>query len=187
MNDLQRSLLLLAASVIAGAAHASGTPPALAKAAPAAASPAGPAVAAPREDGVSAPLQQQIDALLKHRLRPEPLALDLPNPFATTGSGVREKPVSSIEIVSAVDTAADRPAIPASNAEVLAACAAKLKIGGVIRMKDQIQVVINDAARKEGDVIAMNWNNSPVQLRIVRLMPDRFLLRFLDAEMVLKY
>jgi hypothetical protein len=145
----------------------------------------------------AATLAQQIDALLKHRLRPEPLPLELPNPFVVTGGGIRDvvtegaraRPAAAVEGGAARDLAAnpDQEAVPPSHADVLAACAGRLKIGGIIRMKDQVQIVINDAPRKEGDFITMPWNGGAVHLRIVRLQPEQLTLRYQDAELTLRY
>lgn len=143
------------------------------------------------------PILKQIDALLKHRLRPEPLPIDPPNPFVVTGGGIRDGLIegsrvragATLEPVSNSTASAnpDREATPPTNADVLAACAGRLKIGGMIRIKDQVQVIINDAPRKEGDFLTMQWSNMPVHLRIVRLQPDQIVLRYMDAELTLRY
>ncbi|HEY1110471.1 MAG TPA: hypothetical protein VGE76_17610, partial [Opitutaceae bacterium] len=48
-------------------------------------------------DAASPVIARQIDELLKHRLRPEPLPIDLPNPFATTGATIqRSRPTTIV-------------------------------------------------------------------------------------------
>jgi hypothetical protein len=142
-------------------------------------------------------IQRQLDGLLKQRLRPEPLPLDLPSPFVFPGTATREGGFTSaamqtplkVETASAGGTAAlaNREAVADNNADVLAVCAGRLHFGGAIRIKDQLQVVINQLARKEGDFIAVPWNGSPVYIRIVRLLPGQITLRLSDAEMTLNY
>lgn len=169
-----REMLILAAGLLAAAAGYSAAPA-----------------------SSSAPtIQQRIDALLKHRTRPEPLPVDPPNPFVSRG--IREsvmassapKATVSVESLANVAPAGTNPSpefLAASSADVLAACAVRLKIGGVIRLRDQTQVVINDIPRKEGDFIAAVWSNSVVQLRLVRVVPGELVLRFEDAVITLKF
>ena len=139
---------------------------------------------------------QQIDALVRHRLRPEALPIDPPNPFVITGGGIRDSVIESGRVRSTMTLEAlpnspslnpDREAVPASNADVLAACVRALRIGGVIQMKDQTQVVINDTPRKEGDFLTVQWNNAPVHLRLVRVTREHFVIRYQDAELTLRY
>ena len=147
--------------------------------------------------GPSMRIQKQLDGLLKQRLRPEPLPLDLPSPFVFPGTATREGGFTSaatqaplkIETASAGGpaTLANREAVQDNNADVLAVCAGRLHFGGAIRIKDQLQVVINQLARKEGDFIAVPWNGSPVYIRIVRLLPGQITLRLSEAEITLNY
>lgn len=172
-------LAALLALVASGASAVAATAPA-----------AKPAPAAPT-------IQQRIDALLKHRIRPEPLPLDPPNPFTVSTRGSREgilsdtgsKPAVTVDVTHAGAAAA--PAVPqfaaASSTEILTACAVRLKIGGMIRLKDQVQLVVNDVTRKEGDFITVPWNNGTIQIRIVRLLPGQLVLRYEDAEVTLKF
>lgn len=139
-------------------------------------------------------ITQQIDALLKHRLRPEPLPVELPNPFVVTAGGIRDAvtdPVRGRSNAFAEAGAAaanpDREAVAPTNVDVLAACASRLRIGGVIRIKDQLQIVVNDTPRKEGDFITVPWSGASVHLRIVKLLPEQLTLRYLDAELTVRY
>jgi hypothetical protein len=143
-------------------------------------------------------IQQRIDALLKHRLKPEPLPTDPPNPFQVPSGSMRDLGVdgngakAAIKATSEVN--ANTPAVlpagdasSASSAEVLAGCVARLKIGGLIRMRDQIQIVVNDVPRKEGDIIVVDWNNTAIQLRVVHVQPNQLTLHYGDADVILKY
>lgn len=125
-------------------------------------------------------LEHQIDVLLKRRLKPEPLPLDLPNPFVLK-SRRDASPARMAEVAPPVPEAR-----PISTAEVLADCVSHLRIGGIIRMKDQMQIVINDIPRKEGDPINVLWNNTQIQIRLLRLAPDQVVLRYLGSEQVVK-
>jgi hypothetical protein len=143
-------------------------------------------------------IQQRIDALLKHRLRPEPLPVDLPNPFQVFSGGIRDfaaegaglKPLGKEEKgANAGAPGANQPkALPApTSAEVLGDCAARLKIGGIITAAGQKQIAINGVLRKEGDIIMTEWNNSLVHLRVVRFVSGQVVLRYREAEMTIKF
>jgi hypothetical protein len=142
--------------------------------------------------------QQRIDALLKQRLRPEPLPIDPPNPFQLITGGVRDVSLEGAAVKPATKPSSepngDQVAAytsgdvgGASSAEVLAGCVARLKIGGMIRIRDQIQIVVNDIPRKEGDVIVVDWNKSSIHLRVVNIQPSQLTLRYGDADVILKY
>lgn len=147
---------------------------------------------------VSTPLQQRIDALLKQRLKPEPLPITPPNPFQMTGSVKREsaqddtpaKPTPRDDVTPAPIAASDNQAKElAANqqSEVLISCATRLKLGGVIILKDQIQIVVNGVPRREGDTVAADWNNAVVYLKITRLLPGQMVLKYGDAEATVKF
>lgn len=142
-------------------------------------------------------IQLRIDALLKRRLAPEPLPFDLPNPFQPAKGSIREltrddlanQPATMAGVVATPTTEPGAPPkdpVVVSSAEVLAGATARLKVGGFIVLKDQIQVVINGAPRKEGDLLAVEWNDGIVYLRIVRLLANEIVLRFGDAEATLR-
>jgi hypothetical protein len=146
---------------------------------------------------VTPTLQHRIDVLLKRRLSPEPLPSDLPNPFQVVKGSIRENLSDDIvsrqpaldgvmEVTRASETSQPRAAVVTSNTEVLAGAAAKLKVGGIIILKDQIQVVINGMPRKEGDLVAADWNNNLVYLRVLRLFTGEMVLSYADAEITLK-
>ena len=143
-------------------------------------------------------VRQQIDALLKARQKPEPLPIDLANPFAFAGKTLREGLVAETTArtdVASVENSATGPAgmhlahgtLSRNSADVLAACAVRLKIGGIIRLKDQIQVLVNDIARKEGDSISVVSNGAVIQIQVFRLTPGQLVLRYDEAEVTLKY
>ena len=66
-------------------------------------------------------------------------------------------------------------------------CATRLKLGGVIVLREQIQIVVNGVPRKEGDLIAAEWNNTIINLRISRLLPGYMVLRYGEAEATVKF
>lgn len=141
--------------------------------------------AAPAADS-SAKIRQRIDALLTRRLLPEPLPADLPNPFESTTAAARSRVIARTEPAEkAVATDPDREAVPARHGDLLADYAARLRISGIMRLKDQILVVINDTPRKEGDLIPVPSTSPRVHLQISRLLPDRVVFRYLDAEIAL--
>src|SRR5262249_14769429 len=99
---------------------------------PRAATPApAPAAAAPTP---SATIQQRIDALLKRRLRPEPLPVNLPNPFQMSGGIVREGAAEELaarageQDGAALANAINQGKINANPIEVLTSVSARLKI-----------------------------------------------------------
>ena len=142
-------------------------------------------------------VHQRIDRLLQHRLKPQPLPINPPNPFrmaigarresngADPGSKTAPGPEKAIVARAAVEEHT-KDAGP-SQLEVLISCATKLKLGGVILLKDQIQIVVNGVPRKEGDSIAADWNNTIVNFRISRLLPGHMVLRYGDAEATVKF
>jgi hypothetical protein len=141
-------------------------------------------------------IQQQIDALLKSRLRPQSLPVDPPNPF---------RDVKAIQRESGGDWLATKPAVPAdsdllgtlaladldpartTNAAALASCVSRLKIGGLMRVKDNVHIVINDVPRREGDSIFATWRDTSVAIRVVKIQAGELTLRLGDAETVVKF
>ena len=160
------------------------------------AAPAIPPAAPPKPPTQSERLRQRIDALLKHRLKPDALPVILPNPFevVTGGATSRRADGSDPDSPDAADAAAkaagaklaeDLP--PGSSTEALARCAAKLKIGGMVTLKGQLQIIINDSPRKEGDVIVLDRNNAMTYLQIVRIGPGQLTLRLNEATQTIRF
>ena len=132
-------------------------------------------------------IRQQIDALLRQRLRPEPLPTELPNPFQAPTAMVRPRAVVTEPEKSAEEAEAQREAARPRDSDILADFASRLRIGGIIRLKDQVLVVINDIPRKEGDYIPLPGPNSRATVVITRLMSDRMVLRYQDAELTISF
>jgi len=141
-------------------------------------------------------VQQRIDVLLKRRQRPEPLPVNLPNPFQMNSGIVREMSPEEIAARAAGDldgaalaNAANqgRVAAMANPVEVLASVSARLKIGGIITLKDQLHVVINGVPRREGDSVAADLNGALLFVKIVRLTPGQMALRYGDAEFTMNF
>lgn len=151
----------------------------------------------------SAKVQQRIDTLLKRRLKPEALPIDVPNPFQVITGGpslAREAPPETITMKNAageeIPADPNAPAVAAApgastvvptSLEVLSTVLPRLKIGGVIALKDQLKVVVNGVPRREGEMIPADWNNTVIYLKIVRLLPTQIVFRYGDTEMPLKF
>lgn len=162
----------------------------------------------PRARGAAASpvLRAQIDALLKARQWPEPMPIDPPSPFVVINDSARNllaastgrspAPTSSsvarsgdearpADFIRTPAPAAD--AVQLSAAEILGNTAARLKLGGVMQLKDQMQIVVNDLPRREGDFVTVLWNNATYALRIIRVQPGLLVLRYEGAEMTLRF
>ncbi len=155
---------------------------------------AGPALAATPAAAKSAQIRQQIDALLKRRQRPEPLPPEPPSPFALVavvpGGPGQSRDVAATPVEESLPVAVNSPAVegePRSTAELLARLAARLRITGIIRLKDQVNIIINDSPWKEGDYLIINHAGSVVRLQILRIMHGQLTLRLDEAEMVLRF
>jgi hypothetical protein len=93
-------------------------------------------------------IAQQLDRLLQRRLKPEPLPLDLPNPFVMLAKEAKDSIITqSVAVAEAAPADAMEAIRPVANADVLADAISRMHFGGVIRMKDQVQILINDAPR----------------------------------------
>jgi hypothetical protein len=135
-------------------------------------------------------IRSQIDSLLAARRKPEPLPVDPPNPFAAPSRGVISPagvPVPGER--SGPPVALSPSAIPAagSNSEILARLASRLRIGGLIRLKDQVQIVINDSPLREGETFVVEREPRIIQLQVVRIQPGQLTLRLEDAELTLRF
>lgn len=137
-------------------------------------------------------LKESIDALFKHRLKPDPLPVILPNPFLVVSGSINSRRADGSETdptteggpeghasASATKPGAETP--PGSDAEALARYVASLKIGGTLRINGQLQLIINQSPRKEGDLIFLDNKNAVTFLRIIRLTPVELVLGFNDA------
>jgi hypothetical protein len=135
-----------------------------------------------RTDAQTERTQQRIDALLKHRLKPDPLPVTLPNPFqVVSGTASRKADGSEAEAApteggteSPANSATVQPVEESSvdtSKEALARYAAKLKIGGLVRLNGQPQLIINDSPRKEGDFIIVEHKDAVTYVQIVRIAP----------------
>jgi hypothetical protein len=143
----------------------------------------------------SALIRQRIDALLKRRQKPEPLPADPPNPFSLTAVGTatpgspRDNPPAAV----APEPPALAPAPPGEEAdasnptELLARFASRLRITGVIRLKDQVHIIINDSPWKEGDYLIVNQGARILRLQVARIQPGQLTLRLEEAELVLRF
>lgn len=156
---------------------------------------AGDVLAAPKAPtpAESKAVRQRIEDLLQQRRKPDALPIDPPNPFAqqnvaTVGAVLTPREPSS----AALETPALAPPLPSesgfsNSTEVLAKFASRLRITGLIRLKDQVHVIINDTPWKEGDFIIVERGSRPVQLQIARIQTGQLTLRLGDAELMLRF
>jgi hypothetical protein len=161
---------------LAGLAAAAGL---LATASPA----AGPAVAAPTKP--AGRITDRIETLFRPRLHPTPLPVVLPNPFTVVGGSVSPGRTDA-EGSAAPSAAPAEPPPPDSDAEVLARRAAKLKIGGTIAVNGVTQLIINEAAYKEGDYVFPDSKDTSAYVQIVRLTPTELALGYREAVLSIR-
>jgi hypothetical protein len=134
------------------------------------------------------PIRQRIDALLKRRIQPEPLPVNLPNPFQMNGSVIRTSPPDPTAATEkGVSPPAVIPAAVEDPIKVLRAVASRLKIGGVIVSADNRHIVINGVSRMAGESIPAEWNNALISVQIVRLESTQLVLRYADAEFTVRF
>jgi hypothetical protein len=126
-------------------------------------------------------IREKLNALLAPRRRSEPLPLDPPNPF------MMQAPVSLNR--TPAPAGAERPATPAAPdpAATLARFASELKISGMIRLNEQVQIIINENAWKEGDFITIERGGRVVRLQVARIQPGQLTLRLDEAELVIRF
>lgn len=141
----------------------------------------------------SAQIRQLVAALLQKRQRPEPLPAEPPNPFLLTtvipggpGQG-RELATAGAEPPAPLVSSAVADAEPAGTAELLARLASRLRIAGIIRLKDQVNIIINDSPWKEGDYLIVNHAGRIVRLQVLRIQAGQLTLRLEEAELVLRF
>ncbi|HEX2862245.1 MAG TPA: hypothetical protein VHN79_11420 [Lacunisphaera sp.] len=134
----------------------------------------------------SALIRQRIDALLKRRQNPRPLPAEAPNPFSLAGATPISATRESAPVAPSIEAAP--PAEEAPNpAELLALFASRLRIAGMIRLKDQVHVIINDSPWKEGDYLIINHNQRIYRLQVMRIQTGQLTLRLDDAELMLRF
>ena len=146
--------------------------------------------------GDSRQIRQRIDALLKRRQQPTPLPVDPPNPFALVAavSGgltpVREPTVAGggePAMPAVVVGNPDNEIGSANTAELLARLSSRLRITGMIRLGEQVHVIINDSPWKEGDYMILNQGSHVIRLQVMRIVPGQLTLRLEEAELVIRF
>jgi hypothetical protein len=156
------------------------------------AAPAAAPASSPKAPTQSERLQMRIDALLKRRLKPEPLPVVLPNPFVVVSGGTNGVRLDGNDDDGADGVVVETPAkptepVPTTSAEALARGAAKLRIGGMVRLKDELQIIINDSPRKVGDTVVLDRNNAMTYFQVVRIAPGEVTLRLNDATQTIRF
>lgn len=152
------------------------------------------AAAAPTSPPSTMTVQQRIDALLKRRLKAGALPVNLPNPFQFNTGALRSADDNAARLTAEINAVSEEEAArPAKNApanddlSIPTQATVQLKVGGIIVLKDRLQVVVNGSPRKEGDSVAADWNNALIYLQIIRLSPGPMVLRYGEAEATLKF
>jgi hypothetical protein len=132
-------------------------------------------------------LTERIDALLRPHLKPAPLPVVLPNPFVVVRgtadlTDVHDPAAGTAYIAPPAD---DSP--PATDAEMLARCVARLKIGGTMQVSDVTQLTINQELYKEGDYVALEGKGGALlYVRITRLTPGELTFRYKEATQLVR-
>jgi len=140
-------------------------------------------------------LKQRIEILLQHRMRPDALPVILPNPFeVVSGGAVAGRPdgpdpgaTDNAEVAKALTGKLADELPPGSSSEALARCVAKLRIGGTVTLKGQLQIIINDYPRKEGDTVVLDRNNAMTYLQVVKVAPGALTLRLNEATQTIRF
>lgn len=148
-----------------------------------------------RANQESALIRQRIDALLKRRQQPEPLPAEAPNPFALQANvpavsnlGRESAPAAGTGEPAPVIVAQSDDEFATSNtAELLARFASRLRITGMIRLKDQVHIIINETPWKEGDYLIINQGRRIFRLQVMRIQIGQLTLRLEDAELMLRF
>jgi hypothetical protein len=143
----------------------------------------------------SALIRQRIDALLKRRQQPEPLPAEAPNPFAlqanipTVPNLGRESAAAAggAEPAPVIVAQSDEELVTSNTAELLARFASRLRITGMIRLKDQVHIIINETPWKEGDYLIINQGRRIFRLQVMRIQTGQLTLRLEDAELMLRF
>jgi hypothetical protein len=136
----------------------------------------------------SARIRRQVDALLKMRLQPVPLPLEPPNPFIPVAGGPGATAAGPGSVTTSANPAPGPvPDDSVEDAEVLARYASRLRITGLIRVKGQVHIIINDTPWKEGDAIIVSREPTLVQLQVTRIQPGQLTLKLDEAELVLRF
>jgi len=165
MNHLARQFFAVTVGLLLAAAVASGAP----------------ASARAKSADQFARTKAHIEALLKHRLNPEPLPANLPNPFqAPGGTAVVDAPRSG-------PPGNDPPPPVNSDSETLVRLAAALKITGRVKLNDQVHLIINQATYKEGDRIPIYGKSDVTYLQVIRIAPGELTLGLNEAMETVRF
>jgi hypothetical protein len=150
------------------------------------ATPALPGAPAARAKSVDqfARTKAHIDALLKGRLNPEPVPANPPNPFQLPGGGTA---VADIPTNKNPGPKPELPPLLSSDAEILAHLTATLKITGIVKLNDQLHLIVNQAPYKEGDRIPVSNNSTVTYIQVIRISPAEITVGLNDVVQVLKF
>jgi len=129
----------------------------------------------------------RIDNLINHRLKPDALPAKPANPFLFTGTGALfavagSGPANPPPVATPEPTAATSM----DDAQILAFCVSKIRIGGQVMRGERAHLLINSATYKEGDLIPVRANSETVYyVKIVRIAPGEVVFGYNDVFVTL--
>ncbi|MEO6875287.1 MAG: hypothetical protein ABI222_10755 [Opitutaceae bacterium] len=122
----------------------------------------------------------RIDDLFQHRNNPPKPPAPLDDPFR-----IGNAPLASAMNLSGA------PGVPAplgvSDEAVLRRAAGVLTFGGILRIGDTEVLVINKASYKQGGILSVRLQGSPVYLRIISITGDSVTLGLNEARLTLHF
>ncbi len=114
-----------------------------------------------------------IEALLGPRRNPPPAPADPANPFAVPGAVTVEPTPGNPAPVSTTST----------DQETLTRT---LKLGGTAMLSGRLQLLVNQLAYKEGDLIAVRDGDQVLRVRLVRIAPPSAVFELNGNEVILR-
>jgi hypothetical protein len=142
--------------------------------------------AAPVSPEKLAQTRARLDALYRYRLQPPPLPDARSNPFRIGDAAAVSASADPRSGAVAAPVAGAEPASTDGDAVLLKRAAETLRINGLVETGGRMIVVLNDANYKEGDVLTVRLQGSPVVLRIRQITPTQITLGLNDAETTLR-
>lgn len=118
--------------------------------------------------------KERIDVILGPHRAPAAPAADLPNPFRPAGKAEAETPRASTPV-------------QLSDLDLLAGLVATLKVNGFVQIGGIPQVIINQLAYKEGDLVAARSGEDVTYLRVKRLSPTGVTLELNKVEQTIRF
>ena len=132
----------------------------------------------------------RIDVLLNHRLKPDALPAKPANPFLFSGTGALVAVASGGPTGPAKPPAATTqdpaPNVTMDDAQILAFCVSRIRIGGQVLRGERTHLLINSATYKDGDLIPVRANAETVYyIKIVRISPGEVVFGYNEVFVTL--